>query len=539
MPVFLAQRWRRQPTGQAELNPNHPLISGLTGLWNFNQPFAALRNAVARELAGTSLNASFGFGVQGQAVQFTDTANKAGLKLAAVVSNLFTTTAATVALWKRKRDATNRTGRLLGGYDATNLNNYRVAALWAPYSDGVLYWGWGGTLASQSGITFSGNDRLVASVGAEMRVAMNGVRVLTNAATPTELLDGAWGLGNDPAGQVSSENADLVDFYTVATWNRQLSDFEAALWSENPWALFRPQKRPIYVNVAAAAGSVLSASGDSTATFTGKAVTNGVLSAAGDATAAFTGKALANGVLSAAGDSTASFTANSPGSGALSAPGDSTATFTGQAQAAGVLSGAGDATASFVGRANAAAVWNAAADATCAWIGNSLSGGQGTLNAAGDSSAIFVGAELAAAVLAAAGEANAAFVSLAIGGEQPETRGYRGKRRLARGLRDDADAETVRKTYDLVELKKKQAKEKRAKTEARGPQSEQAIEPRPAAPEAPAPAPSAPPETMSQKLERLEAGMAEFQELRAEVLAAREEAEVLALMAIAIAAENH
>jgi hypothetical protein len=194
------------------------------------------------------------------------------------------------------------------------------------------------------------------------------------------------------------------------------------------------------------------------------------------------------------------------------------------------------------GESDAAAVWNAAGDASAAWIGST---GGNVLSADGDSSAIFVGAELAAAVLAAAGDSSAAFISLAVAPEeQPQTVGGRGRRR--RGpKRDDVSVDDVLKNWEEREriLAKDRAKAAKPGRTPK-PELEQPIAEQPGGePIAPAPATTARPAVPVRSphevvIERLKEQLAASDQMRVELQAQLEEAEIFAVVALAALADD-
>ena len=156
-----------------------------------------------------------------------------------------------------------------------------------------------------------------------------------------------------------------------AVWNRQLSDAEHASVSANPWQLFAPLSRRVWVPETAGGGSVASAAGVGAASGVGAATAASAASAAGAGAAAATGAARAASAASAA------------GIGAASA--------TGAATAAAIASSAG------TGAANA--------------VGASIASGSAVGSAAGQAAATAAGAAIAAAMASSAGVGTASAVS--------------------------------------------------------------------------------------------------------------------------------
>jgi hypothetical protein len=207
-------------------------------------------------------------------------------------------------------------------------------------------------------------------------------------------------VGSASTGSAESENfIQPAKAAIAATWTQS-----AARSALSVMLTFKPLGSPALVS------GVLSAPGDATATFTGKALGNGVLSGVGDATASFVGKSAAASVLAAAADASATFTGRGLAAATWSAPGIASGAFVGRSTAASTLAAAGDASAAFAARSDARAVWTGSATGTGSFVGVGVTPGSVWISDAAAAGA-FVGRSFSASVLAAAGIALGDFIS--------------------------------------------------------------------------------------------------------------------------------
>jgi hypothetical protein len=122
-----------------------------------------------------------------------------------------------------KHDTTNRASALFG-INVSTGDPDRCGAH-APYSDGTVYWDFGGstegaTRLSVAGLTF-GNDVWCFNTGPRgMEIWQNGHLVASNAATPTRTLS-----GNQLAlGIHAGTGSDLVYYYSATMFNMQVPE---------------------------------------------------------------------------------------------------------------------------------------------------------------------------------------------------------------------------------------------------------------------------------------------------------------------------
>lgn len=141
----------------------------------------------------------------------------------------------TIVCGFRKRDTTLRGGTLFAVDTGTST---RVCKAFVPFTDGVVYWQFGGTAGNNqlaaSGLTF-GDDVWVFSAGKEgMEIWQNG-RLCASSTVAVAL---AAVTDNFFIGHRTAETTDLVDiaFFYVYPW--QLSPDEILQISNNPFCFY-------------------------------------------------------------------------------------------------------------------------------------------------------------------------------------------------------------------------------------------------------------------------------------------------------------
>lgn len=232
-----------RPPGGTPLDAGHHLAQGVTGLWTMSEGAGAPASAVGRFLAPP-----IGAGVQwratghGSSPSLVATAGSTDntIVLAAQSALVLPLQGATLAVGLRKRDATPRNGQTVGV--VTGTGNQRCSCS-LPYGDGNAYWDWGGTSngttrLTVAGLTFGLLDNLfVMTTGARgMEMWQNGVLRGSNAANPSRLVStGALVAGFNSA---LGDGADLVDYWYVGVWSRQLTVAEVQALTAQPYAMF-------------------------------------------------------------------------------------------------------------------------------------------------------------------------------------------------------------------------------------------------------------------------------------------------------------
>lgn len=165
----------------------------------------------------------------------------------------FPTGPASVVLHYRKLDTTNRVS---GAFGFANVGTGPILGCHLPYSDGTVYWDYGGNTAgttrlSVAGLSF-GDDVWVFTTGARgMEIWQNGILRASNAANPTRTNTAAdWGLFT-----YSITNADFAESGCCLLYKRQLEVEAIHALTIDPWTPFRPARRSRGLVVAAGGGA--------------------------------------------------------------------------------------------------------------------------------------------------------------------------------------------------------------------------------------------------------------------------------------------
>lgn len=143
------------------------------------------------------------------------------------------TTAATVLLVHRKTDTTLRASMAFGNNEGATTNRIGCHL---PWSDGNVYWDWGGSTNNSTRLTVSGLTHttdwrwwaFTVGGGLGMRAYRDGVLVGSNAATPTRTLTGstAFFMGR------AFNTGDLAEFAECVCFDRALTPGEVWEWAE-------------------------------------------------------------------------------------------------------------------------------------------------------------------------------------------------------------------------------------------------------------------------------------------------------------------
>ncbi|KKL11776.1 hypothetical protein LCGC14_2542410, partial [marine sediment metagenome] len=148
------------------------------------------------------------------------------------------TTAITICIHQRKTDAVNRVSGAFGSLDVDAATRCAGSI---PYSDGKVYWNFGGTTEgvsrlSLSGLTFGDDVWVFVSGSRGMEIWQNGTLVGSHGNSVTRITGSTdWGLGH--GGEMGN---DLVEYSFFALWQRELSHSEIRLASNNPFGMITP-----------------------------------------------------------------------------------------------------------------------------------------------------------------------------------------------------------------------------------------------------------------------------------------------------------
>lgn len=172
----------------------------------------------------------------------------AGLIIAADGDDIFpTTNEATIFVIRRSKDTTARQSTLFG-YDVSATDRVLVHG---PWDDGIMYFDYGGIAASQRiSVAYTKSTAVeylvfVAGGGKGREMWRNGVKIAGDA---TKAGARSATAANFRIGASSPTlAADTEEVYLFGTANRAWSDVEIASWSKNPWQIFRPLSRNIFV----------------------------------------------------------------------------------------------------------------------------------------------------------------------------------------------------------------------------------------------------------------------------------------------------
>lgn len=279
-------RRTRQPQQAVGIDKTNPLSRGLVEVFN---PLSLTNRT---ELRGYTPSISAGVvtpsvGQLGRNIVLPTGTLDAGLIIAADGDDLFpSTTDATIFVVRRSLDTTARDSSLFG-YTASDTDRVSTSA---PWSNGILYFDFGGTAAAQRiDVAFAKSTSVdylvfVAGGGKGREVWRNGIKIAgdtakngSRAATAANFRIGS---------QVSTVASDGEEIYLFGISNRAWSDIEIASWTKNPWQIFKPRKRELYVKLA----------GGVTAAITGQAITVGLGSTSAAITAPLTGFSLPAGL---------------------------------------------------------------------------------------------------------------------------------------------------------------------------------------------------------------------------------------------------
>lgn len=240
-----------KPPAGAALNLAHPLAPTVLccplneGAGTFARDLSPNGVRLASQgLGQLTGGAAFIGGKRGNVIAHTDTAHRVNFG----ESSFMPTGPCTVILGLKKRDATLRASGAFGvGTTGSRLGAH------VPYSDGIVYWQYGGdigglSMVTASGLTF-GDDIWAFTTGARgMEIWQNGILRASNTANPTRAATTeTFALGQN----TQLDASDLVDYYLFYMYAKQLSP-EAVQWvTAEPFApLMTTTARKFFVPAA-------------------------------------------------------------------------------------------------------------------------------------------------------------------------------------------------------------------------------------------------------------------------------------------------
>ena len=208
---------------------------------------------------------------------------------------LSTTGGSALVVMSRNGAAQAATAFAFGTY---TISAYRFSAH-IPYSDDLIYWDFGDAtgpnrLSVASGIVQNRVHAFVLTAGAAgMRIYRDGQLIASSstAVTRGNPTGCFFGVGIDPnnSGSVTSMADTAATYYQQAFWNNQLPDALALSLSANPWQLFAPLPRRIWVPAAGGSGGTAALTGSSVAASAGTLAPSSTIPLSGQAATASAG----------------------------------------------------------------------------------------------------------------------------------------------------------------------------------------------------------------------------------------------------------
>lgn len=243
----LPPQYRRQPALKA------PFLDGLLGAWyfengpsDFKRERGVIKTSAARAiLKPEAVHKGDGYKEFRGGLKFDRAAATANASLGLLHDTEIGTSGATVLVVRRPldKDLTNETSAF-GIHDGGTFT--RRLGAHVPWTDGTVYWDFGGTGASNR-LSWAGYskdpaivDRFVFAAGANgARIGYNGQIVATNGTARTRTLNSeTLYLGEGNGTNDSQIEGDNVEVYMFAVWNKQLTDEQIETLSADPFALF-------------------------------------------------------------------------------------------------------------------------------------------------------------------------------------------------------------------------------------------------------------------------------------------------------------
>lgn len=288
----------QQEVISAELRPDHRLSRGLTHGWIFGQQFPGSfvpYDAVTRQRA-TSSRSTWAWVATANGMIARGTTGGAGgsqITLGLIDSLVPLAPPVTVMMIYRKNDSTNRNTTHFGANQDSPSSAVRCD-LTAPFSDGNVYWDFGGTSAGTSRLSFvagsliQSRSVLVATAGSGDKSAVgmslwhNGVKKASHTGVVPSRAASSQPLVVNGADLTSG--ADLAEYEAIYVWNRALSDDEIIELSSSPysmWSLVGPARAFAVSVVQWAAVGTLSLNGAANLTLFQNFAAAGVLALAG------------------------------------------------------------------------------------------------------------------------------------------------------------------------------------------------------------------------------------------------------------------
>jgi hypothetical protein len=239
----------RQPANP-KANLGSQLLVGASGLWSFGHGARNLLNGESVVLSGGATWEAGPKGNSGRVYASGASAGTSLIQLAADSSSILPTSGGfTIALHYRKTDTTARN---TGGFGLNIVSDVvSRAGAHFPWSDGTVYFDYGNQTAgfrlSIGGLTFGDHFWVFTTGPRGMEIWQNGVKRASNADNPSRTgTTQPYYIGNHA--NVGSDNAESS---MAVVLKRQWATAEIVQWFQNPWQLFEPLPRRIFIGEVA------------------------------------------------------------------------------------------------------------------------------------------------------------------------------------------------------------------------------------------------------------------------------------------------
>lgn len=258
----ITKNWRNiKPPPGSQINFGHPLAQGLVGCWLMNEGGG---RRIADLASLNSLNFSVSSDVWGLTkrgfVAFNNAVTASG-GFHTNTARFIPTKNVTIVINKFKTDTTNRASSGFGVLNS-DLGTSRRCGAHLPWSDGIVYWDFGGATGSnrisKSGLTF-GDDIWAFSAGDKgMKMYQNSILWASSTTSitrgTTNAIDFYIGNGNNDAALYST---DICKFGFCYFYNRILLPSEVRDLSFAPYQFIQPRVYRFYSVPAGVSANVL------------------------------------------------------------------------------------------------------------------------------------------------------------------------------------------------------------------------------------------------------------------------------------------
>ena len=250
----------KPPFGAAQINWGHPLAQGLTAVVLLNEGAGRPYNLLTGQIATFTNTPTWGISPAGILLASDATNDRWDLGPSDAVGPsgpLIGTTSATMAVIRKKRDATNRDSVLCGVTLTLGADQVYRCQTHCPWGDGVVYFDFGGyggaNRISASGLSFSGQQAWVFVAGTRGSVFyQNGILRASQTTAITRTSSANVFTVNPTPGDATL--GDLDDISLVILSQREWTQAEVLWWQAEPYAFLQPViRRRWFVPTAAGA----------------------------------------------------------------------------------------------------------------------------------------------------------------------------------------------------------------------------------------------------------------------------------------------